>query len=419
MRLSLPTLIAAAVLLAMAEWGVYLFSGAFFAMGRAEALPFIALRPWILLAAALIVVRQPIRCRALFYALFLVMAAGSETLLVLGLGAEDPWLEMLRGLVAGAILALLLDLVLQASRRLWRWGPVVASLALLLLFLTPFALQPYATFVMPDDRPVVEAKPDLMLMTALPIIWGEGGAFDPTSRPAAAYLALEREFEVRPIDVLDERSLGSGRLLLLAQPRALAPEELVALDEWVRAGGKALILTDPRLHWPSKLPLGDIRRPPPVGLLGPLLRHWGLRLEPGPAENLVEPYRWGDHDFRIAMAAPGRFSSQSDGCDIWPGGWMAHCRIGEGIAAIVADADLMHDSLWAPLGPARHQRTADNPLLVAEWLDALASIDRPRQDRLVQWAAPDADPVRALLLAMIPLAAGLGVAFALHLRRRR
>ena len=39
------------------------------------------------------------------------------------------------------------------------------------------------------------------------------------------------------------------------------------------------ILTDPVLVWPSELALSDIRRPPPVGLLGPLLTHWGLRLE--------------------------------------------------------------------------------------------------------------------------------------------
>ena len=132
------------------------------------------------------------------------------------------------------------------------------------------------------------ANPDLMLMTALPLIWGEGGAFDPASRPQLSYKQLQREFRVRPLDVLDEAGLASGRLLLLAQPRVLAPVELVALDAWVRGGGRALILTDPLLLWPSALPIGDVRRPPAIGLLGPLLAHWGLALDP-PAEARPRP----------------------------------------------------------------------------------------------------------------------------------
>ena len=67
------------------------------------------------------------------------------------------------------------------------------------------------------------AKPELTLMTGLPLVWGETGPFDPASRPAAAYASLRREFAVRPIDYLDAPALGDSRLLLLAQPRTLAP----------------------------------------------------------------------------------------------------------------------------------------------------------------------------------------------------
>lgn len=421
MRLTLPALIAAAALLAAAETGFYLLSGGFFALGRAEALPFIALRPWILLIAALMAVRQPLRRRLLLYFLFLLMAAASETLLVLSLGAADPWPEMLRGLAAGAILALLLDLVLQASRRVSRWGPAVAALALLLLFLTPFALQPYAALVMPAEERQSQEKPQLLLMTALPIIWGEGGAFDPESRPAAAYLALEREFAVRPIDFLDEESLGAAPLLLLAQPRALAPAELVTLDAWIRAGGKALILTDPALMWPTRLPLGDIRRPPPAGLLGPLLAHWRLALDP-PArrgEPLTE-LRLGER--KLVVAAPGRFGTGNPNCRLGAAGLMADCAVGSGRAILLADADLLHDMSWVgpgPNGTSRAGRLADNPAVVADLLDRLQRIERPRADGAVQWATAGADRNKALLLAMIPFAAGLGVAFALRLRRRR
>jgi hypothetical protein len=86
-----------------------------------------------------------------------------------------------------------------------------------------------------------------MLMTGLPIVWGEAGPFDPASKPAAAYVELQREFAFRPVDVLDADSLGRGKLLFLAQPQRLAPAELAALDAWIRGGGRALILTDPML----------------------------------------------------------------------------------------------------------------------------------------------------------------------------
>ena len=60
----------------------------------------------------------------------------------------------------------------------------------------------------------------------------------------------------------------------MAQPLAQAPENLVALDDWVRGGGRVLLLADPMLEWPSKRPLGDPLRPPPMfadtGLARPL-----------------------------------------------------------------------------------------------------------------------------------------------------
>ena len=86
---------------------------------------------------------------------------------------------------------------------------------------------------------------------------------------------------------------------------------------------------------------------------------------------------------------------------------------------LVADADLLRDDLWAPLGLEPRQRIADNPLIVAEWLDRLAGIERPRLLPPAQWADPEADRTRALLLAALPLLAGLGAAFALRLKRQR
>ena len=82
-----------------------------------------------------------------------------------------------------------------------------------------------------------------------------------------------------PISVTDGAELAKGRLLLMAQPQAQTPENLVTLDSWVRAGGKALLLADPMLEWPSERPLGDPLRPPPMFADTGLLGHWGLRLD--------------------------------------------------------------------------------------------------------------------------------------------
>jgi hypothetical protein len=257
-----------------------------------------------------------------------------------------------------------------------------------------------------------------MLLTALPLIWGEAGPLDLGSQPAASYEALEEEFRIRPLDVLDSKSLGSGRLLLLAQPRALAPSELVALDDWVRRGGRALILTDPTLLWPSELPLGDIRRPPAIGLLDPLLTHWGLRMEaPNAPAAVVEDVR----SRRLAMFAPGRFTSNSPSCTVGPGGHIARCRLERGSAILLADADMMHDRLWVGPGEGgtrRYARTSDNPLLVADWLDELAGRHRERAQGSVNWIDKEARPVLALLFALIPIFAASAVIATLRLRPR-
>lgn len=244
-------------------------------------------------------------------------------------------------------------------------------------------------------------------MTGLPLVWGEKGPFDPASKPAAAYLELSRSFAFRPIDILDRATLERGRLLFLAQPQLLAPSELAALDSWIRSGGRALILTDPILTWPSELPLGDIRRPPRVGLLSPLLEHWRLSLE-SPADASEVAAHWNGR--RVVLDAPGRLRSSSPDCVVAPEDWTALCRLGRGQVRIVADADLMRDSLWAPSGPQR--RVADNPDAVADWLDSLAGIERRRPSGSATRAGSG---VMAVGLALV----GLGLAGALLLRRRR
>lgn len=412
-----PRLLAAAGMFAAAELALALSIGGFFALGRAEPLLFFAFRPWLLLALALFVAGHEWRRRALAYCGALLLASAGEAGFLLALGAAEPFPAMVRGLVGGAMLALILDLLVQlAIRLLGSKGRLAGAVAGLALLLAPGGLALYDRILL-DPPQEARARPELMLMTALPIIWGEGGAFDPDSRPAESYRLLEREFRIRPLDALSDASL-SGRLLLLAQPRALAPEELVALDGWVRRGGRVLILADPALDWPSGLPLGDPRRPPPSSYLGPLFAHWGLWLEPRPEPgNVAEPLYGEQSDRRLISAKAGRFVATRSDCQVWLPSTIARCSIGKGRAWLVADADLLRDDLWAPHGPARHQRTADNPLIVAEWLDRLAGVDRDRLDGRVDWLDPEAPRALALLLGILP--AGLAILPAAGVARPR
>jgi hypothetical protein len=325
---------------------------------------------------------------------------------------------------AGALLALVIDILLQLGRRLGgNIGRSAATGLLVILLVVPNGLRPYETIVIGRSEPTAAEKRDLMLISALPLVWGEKGPLDPASRPAAVYKALAKEFRIRPLDVLDGKSLAGGRLLLAAQPRALAPEELVALDAWVRRGGRALILTDPRLVWPSELPLGDIRRAPGIGLLDPLLSHWGLTMEArADARSMTQDIGIAGRTRRLTMFAPGSFVSSAGGCTVGPTPQIAHCRPGKGRVILLADADMMHDQLWVGPGSAgteRHARLADNPMILADWLDALAGDPRPRTAAPVQWLDRTADRGRTWLLALLPILAAAAPAASLRLRRRR
>ena len=416
------SLIAGAAAFAAAELAFGLAVLNFFEWGRAEALLFFALRPWLLLIGAWCVARFGWRRRLAFYALALGLAGLGESLLLLPLGG-DPWIEMLRGWAAGALAAALIDALLQLGWRLWRRaGQGLAAALVVVLLLLPGGQGPYEALALgpTGSRPVAH-KPPLLLMSALPLVWGETGPFDPESRPAAAYRALRDEFDVRPIDYLDAAALRRGRLMLLAQPRALAPEELVGLDAWVRGGGRILILADPDLTWPSELPLGDLRHAPAASLLSPLLEHWGLRLEPSPGRRFAEEALEDGGDVRrLALETPGRFVVTGRACRTSRRDFVAYCAIGSGRALLVADADLLRDDLWArpgARGSERHARLADNPLVVAGWLDRLAGLQRERAARAVHWRTPQANRGLALILASLPILAALAASLALRLRR--
>ncbi len=176
-------------------------------------------------------------------------------------------------------------------------------------------------------------RPVLLLLTSLPLVFGQDFSLDHNGSPALK--SLEARYRVVPISVTDPAELAKGRLLLMAQPLAQPAEDLVALDRWVRSGGRLMLLADPMLEWPSARPLGDPLRPPAMFMDTGLLAHWGLRLD-APEDIGVASGQLGG--FTVQTRSPGQLFGR---CPISPDRLVAHCVVGRGKATVVADADLL------------------------------------------------------------------------------
>jgi hypothetical protein len=183
-------------------------------------------------------------------------------------------------------------------------------------------------------------RPTLLLLTSLPLVFGEDFSIQGNGSPALK--ALQSRYQVVPISVADPPELGKAQLLLMAHPLPQPAEDLVALDAWVRRGGRVMLLADPMLEWPSKRPLGDLLRPPAMFMDTGLLGHWGLRLGP-PGERGPRVEKLGGFD--VLTDSPGALFGR---CAISADRLVAHCRIGRGEATIVADADLLDTGQLGP-----------------------------------------------------------------------
>ena len=207
------------------------------------------------------------------------------------------------------------------------------------------------------------------LFTTLPIVWAESedlrGLLRSDAPPHWALAMLRRHGEVRPINSFMPQGkvqpLDAVGLLVMAQPRALAPQENVALDRWVRGGGRLLLFADPMLTEHSAYALGDRRRPQEVVLLSPILARWGLRLtfdDEQPAGESVVDLRAAS----LPVNLPGMLERASGGrgCELLAGGIAASCRIGQGRVLVVADAALLEADRAE--GPEGHRDMFDRLL---------------------------------------------------------
>lgn len=192
------------------------------------------------------------------------------------------------------------------------------------------------------ERPAAE-RPALLLLTSLPLMFGEDFSLGANGSPVLS--ELQQRYRIVPISVADPAELAKARLLLMAQPLAQPAEHLVALDAWVRRGGRVLLLADPLLDWPGKAPLGDPLRPPIMFADTGLLAHWGLRLD---APDAAGPRIGRIGGRNVLTGSPGTLVATGRTCRVEPGGLAARCRLGRGRATIIADADFLDQ---ARLGP--------------------------------------------------------------------
>ncbi|NLR70699.1 ABC transporter [Novosphingobium sp. ERN07] len=218
------------------------------------------------------------------------------------------------------------------ARRKALWC-VLAVVAVLVAIVSWRASSPFAQ---PDRR--------IGLFTSLPILWNEAAALDELldakDQPHWARAVLEDRGTVVPLDTLLD--LAHIDVLMVAQPRPLAPDENVALDAWLRGGGRLLLFADPMLTEESAFPLGDRRRPQDVVLISPILARWGLQLRFDDAQPSGERESAGEH---VPVNLSGEFGLVAGGhdaaCLIGQNGLIARCQVGKGRAVLVADAALL------------------------------------------------------------------------------
>ena len=215
-------------------------------------------------------------------------------------------------------------------------------------------------------------------MTALPLFWAEGDpkmALSQTEQKAPIIEALEQRFDVRPVDLITPESLKPYRLLMLAQPGALSPRELVSLDDWVRAGGRVVIFADPALEWPSIYGSGDPRRAPSVTLLDPLFTRWKAQLTASPAAtHQHDAQERSLLDVPIFTNTPGLWITTSTDCVAADNGFRLVCKIGKGHAELVADADVLDER-------SRAEEGNSNSAVVIALIESISS-DLPKREAL-------------------------------------
>lgn len=271
-----------------------------------------------------------------------------------------------------------IGVLLAAALVFWQWPALTGTPNQITALAAP------ANTDSADQRGISKTK--IQLMTSLPLIWGDNASMDNIlsgrAAPSPVWEYWKSKYDIKAADSFEGLPTSGTDLIILAQPPAMDPADLAAIDAWVRGGGRILILTDPLLLWPSGRPFGDARRPLAIGLLSPLLRHWGLELL-APEDGKAGAVQMGFADYQLESAGVGSFEvigtddadvdADGEPCKLGAAAIIARCPIGKGKAIIVADADFLHPSLWEGTsgndGEAPDASVAGGETPALKWVD--------------------------------------------------
>ncbi len=287
-----------------------------------------------------------------------------------------------------------MHMVIASDRMLWRRLALHAALALIWIPVGIALANLGYRWPQPDNRARVA------LLSSMPLLWGEGAgnfgaALSGDAAPAPIYALLSDRADVRPADGVSADLLQGTDVLLLIQPRALPPAALVTIDDWVRQGGRVLWLADPQLAIAGDFPLGDPRNPEPTEANTALLERWGVRLSAGEAGESGN-FIINDGAIPLSLVTAGRFMATSRDCTLRARSVIADCRVGQGRALVIADADLVRESQWVQTadgqGDNPFQWTSGNGQWLVAALRDLAGL--PPEHRLFQpvWLRPELRP---------------------------
>ncbi len=223
-----------------------------------------------------------------------------------------------------------------------------------------------------SQRRAVASTEPIGLFTSLPLMWSNAADLADELRADLpehwAKRLLAQRGRIVALDVLTAapgpQSLAGFRRLIIAQPRALSPQENVALDNWVRGGGRLLLLADPDYSEESPFALGDPRRPQTAAMLSPILSRWGLALQFDPAQP-PDPEVRDVLGTEIPVLSPGRLETRGQAnCKLWAAGLAATCAIGRGRVVALADAALLEADDPGARGARALAGMLDNAFLV-------------------------------------------------------
>lgn len=302
-------------------------------------------------------------------ALTLIMLVTAQAALTLSSGAvvASVAAHLFAVTIAYLSCAAICQALAQIMRRhaVLRWGVPLASAVLWLVaahLLLSWAYTPAAA-----QR---GAKPAVMV-TGLPLRWAGSADFaDILSGESGDDIFLSTLEGLGPISLVDsltDQPRVAGATWVLAHPRALAPQDMVAVDRHVRGGGRALIFADALSSWPAAHGFGDPRNAPITSLLTPLLDHWGVKLSAvahgqGGEQwlHMVDAGVGAGVGAGLRLHSAGRFARWPSTCVSIGQAYALRCKIGRGEVVLVGDADLLYAPLWQPNGwDAAHLMKSD------------------------------------------------------------